>query len=256
MKFSYALFYAVLVVSLSTGVHQLNANEDNIPQEAAKPHPGEQTAQSLSTTDGQSINYLIFLPEESNSDGSKTSKQWPLMIFLHGAGERGNDLDLVKKWGPPKIVQTDKSFPFVLVSPQCPARRNWNVEHLKELIDHVANQYKIDQRKIYLTGLSMGGHGTWATASAHPDLFAAIAPVCGFGNVNTANKLVDVPTWAFHGEADKVVPLSATTDMVRAIRKNGGDRVKLTIYAGVGHNSWTPTYANQDLFRWMLTKQK
>ena len=124
------------------------------------------------------LNYLLFLPEGYESSGEK---KWPLMLFLHGAGESGNDLEKVKLHGPPKIVGHKKDFPFIVVSPQSPGR-GWNPDTLNALLDDVVAHNRVDPDRVYLTGLSMGGFGTWALAAAHPDRFAAIAPICGGGN--------------------------------------------------------------------------
>jgi predicted peptidase len=197
--------------------------------------------------------YLLFLPE---SYGQK-KQRWPLILFLHGAGERGDDLNLVKKHGPPKIVEQRKDFPFIVVSPQCPAGDWWTDKNevLINLLDDVVARCDVDRGRIYLTGLSMGGFGTWALASAYPDRFAAIAPICGGGKVFMADKLKDVPVWAFHGAKDPLVPLKESEDMVNAIKARGGD-AKLTVYPDAGHDSWTETYNNQQLYDWFLQHRK
>lgn len=196
-----------------------------------------------------SCNYLLFLPE-----GYKEKKQgWPMILFLHGAGERGSDLNKVKVHGPPKIVQQQKDFPFIVVSPQCPEDDWWTdkVEVLINLVDDIVARYGVDTERIYLTGLSMGGYGTWALASEHPRRFAAIAPICGGGNRIMAFRLKDVPVWAFHGAKDRVVPLKQSEEMVDAIKSRGGN-AKLTVYPDAGHDSWTETYNNEELYEWFL----
>lgn len=225
-------------------------------QEKVAPQPGQQVVQSYATSDGQTVNYLIFLPENYGAADGEKQKHWPLMIFLHGAGERGSDIELVKKWGPPKRVATDKSFPFVLVSPQCPGGQRWNIEHVKQLVEHVGGQHRVDKNRIYITGLSMGGFATWKLIAQYPDIFAAAVPICGGGNVESAERLTQIPIWAFHGDADMVVPLSASTKIVDAIKEQGGTKIKFTVYEGVGHNSWSETYANQDLYHWLLKQRR
>lgn len=207
-----------------------------------------QSEQTITIT--TKLNYLLHVPDGYEKE---SSKQWPLMMFLHGAGERGDNLDVVKKWGPPKLVEEGKAFPFILISPQCPAGQRWNVEHLNRLLEKVISEHNVDQKRVYLTGLSMGGYGTWALAARYPNKFAAVAPVCGGGDPRTANKLLEIPIWAFHGDADRVVPLSETTKMVDAIEEQGGKKIKLTVYEGVDHNSWSPTYSNDELFKWFLS---
>jgi predicted peptidase len=217
--------------------------------------PGSQQSQMFEKkiTTTVSCNYLLFLPE----DYGKKRQSWPLMVFLHGAGERGSDLNKVKVHGPPKIVKNRKDFPFILVSPQCPEGDWWTekVEVLINLVDDIAARYKVDKERIYLTGLSMGGYGTWALASAYPERFAAIAPICGGGSRIMSLRLKDIPIWVFHGAKDQVVPLEESEEMVNAIRKRGGD-VKFTIYPDAGHDSWTESYNNQELYDWFLEHRK
>jgi predicted peptidase len=217
--------------------------------------PGYQQSQKFEKkiTKTVSCDYLLFLPE----DYGKKRQRWPLMVFLHGAGERGSDLNKVKVHGPPKIVKNRKDFPFIVVSPQCPEGDWWTekVEVLINLVDDIAARYKVDKKRIYLTGLSMGGYGTWALASAYPERFAAIAPICGGGSRIMSLRLKDIPIWVFHGAKDRVVPLEESEEMVNAIRKRGGD-VKFTIYPDAGHDSWTESYNNQELYDWFLEHSK
>ncbi len=196
------------------------------------------------------LNYWLFLP----ADYGKTDKSWPLILFLHGAGESGTNLAKVKIHGIPKIVEKKKDFPFIAVSPQCPGR-GWNVEALNGLLDDVLAHYKVDQDRVYLTGLSMGGFGTWALASAHPERFAALAPICGGGNPDNAAKLKDIPIWVFHGAQDKTVPPARSEAMVKAIKEAGGN-VKHTVYPEAGHDSWTVTYNNPELYEWFLQQKR
>jgi len=191
--------------------------------------------------------FWIFLPEGYDPQG----KSWPMILFLHGAGERGSDIEKVKVHGPPMMVETDKAFPFIVVSPQCPEGRRWQPETLIQLLDAVIETHQVDAERIYLTGLSMGGFGTWALAAAHPDRFAAIVPICGGGDPDQACRLKTLPTWVFHGAKDEVVPLSASQDMVTALQACDGN-VRFTIYPDAGHNSWTQTYHNQELYAWFL----
>jgi len=193
---------------------------------------------SKTITKDLSIDYLLFLPQGYGEPG----KKWPLMMFLHGAGERGSDLELVKKHGPPKIVQSGKNFPFIVVSPQCPENDWWTekTEVLINLLDEIEEKYAVDTTRVYLTGLSMGGYGTWTLASKYPRRFAAIVPICGGGKRYLAWRLKDVPVWAFHGAKDKVVPVSESRQMVEAIKARGGE-ARLTVYPEAGHDSWTQT---------------
>jgi predicted peptidase len=217
--------------------------------------PGGQQARKFEKeiTKTVSCDYLLFLPE----DHGKKRQRLPLMMFLHGAGERGNDLKKVKVHGPPKIVEKRKDFPFILVCPQCPEGDWWTekLDVLISLLDDITARYKVDEKRVYLTGLSMGGYGTWALAAAYPERFAAIAPVCGGGSRIMSLRLKDVPIWVFHGAKDKVVPMEESEEMVRAIRKRGGD-VKFTIYPDAGHDCWTETYDNPELYDWFLEHSK
>ncbi|MGH7136708.1 MAG: prolyl oligopeptidase family serine peptidase [Pirellulales bacterium] len=196
------------------------------------------------------LNYLVFLPD----DYEKSDKKWPLILFLHGAGESGDDLSKVKKHGPPKIVETKTDFPFIVVSPQS-AGRGWNADALKALLDKVVGDYRVDRDRVYLTGLSMGGFGTWTLAAAYPEYFAAIAPVCGGGNPADAKKVKDLPIWVFHGAKDDAVPLRRSEDMVNALNDVGAD-VKFTVYPDAGHDSWTETYDNPELYKWFLSHKR
>jgi len=149
---------------------------------SSKKKPMERQTQHTFISQGDSahqVHYLLYLPEKY----PKKRELYPLILFLHGAGERGTNLELVKMHGPPKLAE-NQDFPFIIVSPQCPLNQRWNVELLHELLENIMVQYQVDPHRIYLTGLSMGGYGTWALAAAHPDKFAAIAPICGWGDIN------------------------------------------------------------------------
>ena len=206
-----------------------------------------------SVTINYKLNYLLYLPKEY--DNSKSS--FPLVLFLHGKGERGDSLDLVKRHGPPMLVEKGKDFPFILVSPQCPDGLRWTmqIDELIELLNKIINDYKVDTNRIYLTGLSRGGFGTWALAAAYPERFAAIAPICGGGNPVDACKIKNVPVWAFHGAKDNVVPLQKSQEMIDGLKKCGAEP-KFTIYPDAGHNSWTETYNNPELYKWLLSQKK
>jgi len=197
------------------------------------------------------LKYLLALPAgyESGTD------RWPLLVFLHGAGESGNELGKVKAHGPPKLIAAgDRVFPCIVVSPQSPGR-GWNPDVLAALVDEICREYRVDEDRIWLTGLSMGGFGTWALAAAKPDRFAAIVPICGGGNPADADKLKGIPIWVFHGAEDKTVKLENSTKMVDALKAVGSD-VKFTIYPGVGHDSWTETYANPELYDWLFAQKR
>ena len=195
--------------------------------------------------------YLFYLPIEY----SKDTKKWPLMLFLHGAGERGDNVELVKTHGPPKLVEHKNDFPFILVSPQCPKGDSWSsknqLEFLTTLLDEIINNYRVDFNRIYLTGLSMGGYGTWSLAIKHPNKFAAIIPICGGGNPDIVCEIKQVPTWVFHGAKDQTVLLEKSEEMVRALKACKGN-VKFTVYPNATHDSWTETYNNSEVYDWLL----
>lgn len=205
--------------------------------------------------------YLLFLPGGYADDDSK---QWPLILFLHGAGERGTNLLQVTRHGPPRIVENNPDFPFIVVSPQCPPGQRWDTDVLVALLDEVERLYRVDQRRIYLTGLSMGGFGTWNLGLTHPERFAAIAPICGggdplvllLGDPARRKAVQTLPVWAFHGARDPVVRLEESERMVNALRKIGAQNVQLTVYPKAQHDSWTETYDNPRLYEWFLEHRR
>ena len=211
--------------------------------------PGVQITAQLNTQVKVQMGYLLYLPKDYDKQAS-----WPLMLFLHGAGERGSDLEVVKKHGPPKLIDAGKDFPFIVVSPQCPKDMWWEPIELVALIDDISSKYKVDPDRIYVTGLSMGGFGSWRLAAYAPERLAAIAPICGGGETYWTKQFVHLPVWAFHGAKDTGVPLERSQAMVDALKKNGGDP-KLTVYPEAGHDSWTATYDNPEFYEWLL-KQK
>lgn len=196
--------------------------------------------------------YLIYLP-----DGYREAKpkSLPLILFLHGSMERGNNLDLVKKNAIPDIITQIKEFKCILIAPQCEANSFWNSDRLSALLKDVIYKYKIDPSRIYLTGISMGGYGCWQLAKDYPDYFAAVAPVCGGGQYFDAIQLKNIPVWAFHGANDSIVPVWQSEIMVEAINKSGGN-AKLTIYEKTGHDAWNQAYQERDLFQWFFANQK
>ncbi len=218
-----------------------------------------QTPQTLRSAISQTplINYWLYLPPEYDT---QAAKRWPLILFLHGFGERGDsltDLELVKLHGIPKVVENGKDLPFIVVSPQC-SRQSWwtlQTEVLKSLLDAIIANYSVNPAQVYLTGLSMGGYGSWTLGAAYPELFAAVAPICGGGVRSQAAKLKNVPVWAFHGGQDDVVRPHRSEEMVTALQQ-AGDDAKLTIYPDLTHNSWTITYDNPELYDWFLSHQK
>jgi len=205
--------------------------------------------------------YLLFLPKGCDAN---SPVRWPLMLFLHGAGERGTNVQKVALHGPPKIVKNRPDFPFILVSPQCPEGEIWSNEALLELLDEIIATQPVDTNRVYLTGLSMGGYGTWSLGLQAPERFAAIAPVCGGGEPirvllappARTKWLKSLGIWAFHGAKDPVVKLEESQRMVDAVRKAGVSDLELTIYPEADHDSWTATYSNEKLYQWLLKHRR
>ncbi len=212
--------------------------------------PPAQQAAKLDAQVRVTLNYLLYLPPDYEKHDS-----WPLLLFLHGAGERGDDINLVKMHGPPMLIDKGKQFPFIVVSPQCPKDDSWQPMELTALLDDIVAKYKVDQDRIFVTGLSMGGFGTWALASYTPNRFAALVPICGGGETYWTKKLPHVAVWAFHGAKDEGVPVRRSQEMIDELTKNGG-HPKLTIYPEAGHNSWTATYDNPELYTWLLEQKR
>lgn len=193
----------------------------------------------------------VWLPPEY----TRRTERWPLVVFLHGSGERGTDLDKVKVHGPPMWVARGAAYPCLLVSPQLEEGARWDPARLHRLLGALQSRLHADRRRSVATGLSLGGHGVWNWASAHPGDLAAIAPVCGYGDPAAVPAMRGVPVRAYHGAVDPVVPLARQQACVDALRAAGG-RATLTIYPGVGHDAWTPAYQDPDLMPWLLAQRQ
>ncbi|MCA9146326.1 MAG: prolyl oligopeptidase family serine peptidase [Planctomycetaceae bacterium] len=195
---------------------------------------------------GDDYGDLISLP----AGYATTGRKWPVLLFLHGAGQRGNDLQAVKEHGIPRLLKEGQEFPFIVVSPQT-QRSGWKSEPLLRLLDQIEERYNVDSSRIYATGLSMGGYGVWRLAAAAPDRFAEIAPMCGGGAPSSAESMKSLPVWVFHGAKDDVVPLSESEEIVAALNAVGAN-IRFTIYPDADHNCWDRTYAAPELYSWML----
>ena len=234
-----------------------------------------QAQQVFKTTSASVIGYLEYLPK----DYHKNSNKYPVVIFLHGKGEKGltstnpnvlkKEIHQVEKIGPPRYVKKGEQFPFILISPQLKSSYgDWPASYVMEVVNHVKRYLRIDESRIYLTGLSLGGGGTWTTAQEYPHIFAAIAPVCGSRNSpSKACDLVrnDVPVWAFHGDKDKVVTHLRSVNMINAINScspKPSPQAKITIYPGVKHNAWDKAYQTDhsvhrpNVYEWLLSHKK
>ena len=233
------------------------------------------------TADGftQTLNYRLYLP-----DGYDENKVYPVVIFLHGYGERDDgsntnvaqlNIGMMSQFFNKGFA---KDFPCILLAPQCPKNSQWAVQGYKGsytiydkentdtftqairlcklALDKTAEQYRVDPDRVYVTGLSMGGYGTWNIITHYPDYFAAAAPICGGGDPKRAESLVDIPVWCFHGDKDPTVPVSGSRDMYHAITEAGGEKINYTEWAGGDHYVWSATYARRDLWEWMFSQKK
>lgn len=196
---------------------------------------------------GRRRKYVVHVPP-----GYTGSRVWPAILYLHGIGERGSDGRKQCSIGiGPAIVEYGKPFPFFVMFPQCIAFDRTDDDLALAILDKTCDEYRIDHARVYLTGLSMGGAGTWRLATRHPERFAAIAPICGWSRVRQAASLVHTPVWCFHGDADPVVPVTESRRMIAAL-KALGIRPKYTEYPGVLHNSWDRAYGTRALYTWLL----
>jgi len=199
------------------------------------------------------FSYTKYLPKDYDE-----SKKYPLVFFLHGAGERGEDLDVACRHGYMKHVrESGAEYPFIFIAPQCPNEKYWGcyTESLVAFLDYVCETLPVDMDRVYLTGLSMGGTGTWMLAMAEPERFAAIAPICGSGIYWNAGMLKNIPVMVYHGDCDETVPLSNSIEMVKGVNKSGG-KAEIKILYGVTHNAWDEAYRGDELYTWMLSHKR
>lgn len=196
------------------------------------------------------MNYLLYIPQEK-------SELMPLLVFLHGGGESGDDIEKVKKHGSPKLIEAGKEFPFYVLSPQNPYEKGfWDDRVIYNLMQKIIHENSIDTNRIYLVGLSRGGYGAWRLAMNNPDVFAAMAVICAASAPeNYTGWVKNIPVWIFHGKKDETVPFSESVDMAMALEKEGAD-VKLTLYPEAGHDAWTQTFENEEFFDWLLKHRK
>ena len=196
------------------------------------------------------FNYVKYLPKDYDE-----SKKYPLVFFLHGAGERGDDLDVASTHGYMYHVREEGAeYPFIFIAPQCPDGKYWGcyTESLLAFLDYICDTLPIDTDRVYLTGLSMGGTGTWMLAMAAPERFAAIAPICGSGIYWNGGALVKVPIMVYHGDCDEIVPIHNSIEMVHSVNRCGG-HAEIKVLPGVGHGSWGVAYEGDTLYKWMLS---
>ena len=200
-------------------------------------------------------NYLLYLPK----DYAKQTKNYPLVIYLHGGSHKGDDLNKLKGYGLPFLVDQGNDFDFIIVSPQCPDNKYWSSEDWFEpLYTKILTEYRVDTNKVYLTGISMGGYGTYIVAMDYPDKFAAIVPLCGGCNDSDTTRicnLKDIPIWAFHGTADDKIPISETERIVNGLNKCNG-KIKFTKLKGEGHGIEFLYEKYPQMYKWMLKQSR
>ncbi len=214
-----------------------------------------QTAHDLSLSDGVKIHYLLYLPEAYDADKGRL---WPFILFLHGSGERGDDVTVVKNFGLPKRIDLQADFPCIVLSPQCPVDVRWfqQSDNVMALLDTVLNGLRVDQSRIYLTGLSMGGQGAWHLGALYPERFAAVLPICGRipeveGFPAQVCALKDVAVWVFHGAKDDRAPVENSITMAKLLEDCGGN-IQLTIFPDGDHFCWDQVYEDQATWDWLL----
>lgn len=203
---------------------------------------------------GHDMKYLLFLPEGYGA----SDKKWPLILYLHGASIRGRNLSKVERYGIPWEAKNRKNFPFIVIAPLCPSGIRWvdmDDGCIMGLVDSLLDSLSVDTDRVYVTGVSMGGHGAWYLASRYPERFAAVAPLCGRVDTKWAEKLVSVPAWVFHGSKDRVCPIRYSDGIVEALAAGGGN-VRYTVYPGGGHDIVMRTYGNDMLYDWLLAQRK
>lgn len=208
-----------------------------------------QTAESAKLASGEVVRFWQYMPAQLEGPA-------PLLLFLHGGGESGDNLEVVKKHGPPALIEADQDFPAIVLSPQLPDRRGfWDEDLLARFLRQFIAQNEIDPDRIYLTGLSRGGYGAWRLAMENPDLFAGMVVISGAAPAPYAGWLGDLSVQIFHGENDQSIPADESIRMAAAIEDAGGD-VTLTLYPDVGHDAWTQTYATPAVWTWLFNQRR
>lgn len=220
-----------------------------------RPLPADGARFSQRVTSNVTLGYLVYLPDGYEQGDAK----WPVVFFLHGSGERGDDLEKNRAHGPFKELANGRKIPAIVIAPQCPTGDSWSSERmtaaLSGLFDHIEKTYRVDRKRELLTGLSMGGYGTWTLGEKYPNRFAALAPICGNGDVGRVAVLRDEPIWTVHGDADPNVPAQGTRDLVAALRA-AGSTVRYDEILGGGHDVWTQTYAQDAFWDWILAQKR
>ena len=218
-----------------------------------------QRAMTFMGRDGATLRLLLHLPP---GHAAHPRRRWPLVLHLHGAGERGLDPRELLRKDLPRRLEHMPGFAFVVVSPQCPPRTTWAplVPRLLEMLDELVPALRVNPRRVHVTGPSMGGSGTWQLIATAPERFASAVPICAAIPParhwpGAAARAADVPVWAFHGGRDPVTP-PRHARALRAAHRAGGGRSRLTVLARVGHEAWTPTYGNARLWTWVINRRR
>ena len=199
------------------------------------------------------MQYLLYLPEAYENE---PDTEFPLLLFLHGGGESGDDIEKVKTHGPPSMIEEGKKFPFLVLTPQNPhPRKLWNETALIALLDQIGKEYRVDSTRIWVAGLSRGGYGAWRMAIQYPERFAALVAICGETPDHYAGWLGDMPIWVFHGEEDRTISIKESEEMVAALKKHGNP-VRYTKYPHTGHNAWDQAFSDPELYNWLLAQKK
>ncbi|TWT41016.1 Alpha/beta hydrolase family protein [Phycisphaerae bacterium RAS1] len=223
------------------------------PGADAKPEPTGFLFKTVSIGT-ETYNYSVYVPPEYDADAA-----WPCVLFLHGSGERGSDGLLQTEVGIGSAIRRNRALiPAIVVMPQCRPGMTWTgpmAEMALRCVEETSRTYHLDPDRIYLTGLSLGGHGAWFIAARMPDAFAAIVPICGFGEPKEVATLTKMPCWCFHGTADEAVPVQRSRDLIEAVRKAGGDP-KFTEIEGGPHNVWDRVYGDPEMWKWLLTQRR
>ena len=202
----------------------------------------------------EKLPYYLYYPK-----AYKTHKEekFPILLFLHGGGGSGGDLEALKRSGPPKMIADGKEFPFLVLIPQNTHKKQWwNTRAIAQLLDTIITNNRVDPNRVYLTGLSRGGGAAWEMAVQYPQKFAALAVVCGMAPVPYASWIdKKMPIWVFHGEEDTSIPITESEEMVRKLKRLNYD-VRFTRYPGVGHDSWVNAYSTKELYEWFMKQNR
>lgn len=236
----FMLFVVAMLIMLTGGLSAMEIKKDSFSRPITK-----------TVTAG----YALYLPDGYDP---KAKKRWPMVLFLHGMGDRGPDLSKLteSQWSPLAHAKQTKGFPFIVAAPQCPGGDSrWTSDIPIALLDELLHKYRIDPDRVYLTGVSMGGAGSWRLALDYPNRFAALAVVSGSGYPDEAEKVAHTPIRVYHGGVDKVVPIQKAQDMVDAVKSKGSKTVEMIVYPDMGHEAWEKVYADPALYDWFLTNK-